>query len=85
MYIRYIYDSIPYVYKVVILNTQVFKYGLTSCLYQFTRFTVRYLLQIFHAKTPCDSKKLNISPLITWYTTDKLTSNISINTYRDGD
>ena len=45
MYIRYIYDSIPYVYKVVILNTQVFKYGLISCLYQSTRFTVRYLLQ----------------------------------------
>ena len=45
MYIRYIYDSIPYVYKVVILNTQVFKYDLISCLYQSTRFTVRYLLQ----------------------------------------
>ena len=45
MYIRYIYDSIPYVYKVVILNTEVFKCGLTSCLFQFTRFTVRYLSQ----------------------------------------
>ena len=64
----YIYMYI-YIYKVVILNTHshIFKYVLTSCLYQFTlyittRFTVRYLLYtIFHTKNARDSKKLNIS------------------------